>query len=109
MKAPRKTKRKPPRPGRPKAATFVVPAPDLEAVDLPKSWPRPVAKVTDLPPSPRPEVKVVALPPTGVVQVQVPPGVLPVVAVDPVRKIVEIVPVRRPEPRKKSWWESLFS
>lgn len=58
---------------------------------------------------PAPEVKVVALPPTGIVQVQLPAGVLPVVAVDPVRKIVEIVPVRRLEPRKKSWWESLFS
>lgn len=88
-KSPRKAKRKL---GRPKTAAFVPPT-----TAAPVRLPAP------------PEVKVVDLPPTGVLQVEFPPGVKPVVAIDSDRNVLEIVPVRRLEPRKKSWWESLFS
>lgn len=54
----------------------------------------------------KPTVKAVVLPKAGVVQVAVPAGVVPVVAVDPVRRIVEIAPV--PAKRKRTWWQSIF-
>ena len=60
---------------------------------------RPVKKLT-------PTVKTVVLPKAGVVQVSVPAGVVPVVAVDPVRKVVEIAPM--PAKRKRTWWQSIF-
>lgn len=53
-----------------------------------------------------PEVKNVVLEPTAVLKVELPKGHVPVVAVDPVRRIVEIVPV--PKKKKKSFWETLF-
>lgn len=55
---------------------------------------------------PKPKVKSVVLPKVGVVQVAVPAGVVPVVAVDPVRRIVEIAPV--PAKKKRTWWQSIF-
>lgn len=49
-------------------------------------------------------VQKVNLPPTGIVRVIAPPGLLPVVAIDPVKREVVIAPVKK----KESWWESIF-
>lgn len=49
------------------------------------------------------KVKEVRLRPTEAVRVVVPSGVIPVVAADPVKRTVEIIPVKR----KRSWWEVL--
>lgn len=58
----------------------------------------------------KPAVKVtkVALPPGGVVQVLAPKGVTPVAVVDPIRNVVEIVPVKKAAAVKQSWWQSLL-
>lgn len=50
------------------------------------------------------KVKEVILPPDAVVRVVIPAGAMPVVATDPVKRTVEIVPVKK----KESWWGSLF-
>lgn len=51
-------------------------------------------------------VKKVALPPNAVVRVAVPRDHVPVVAVHPVKGIVEVVPV--PKKKKLTWWQSVF-
>lgn len=50
-------------------------------------------------------VKKVVLPATGVVQVVIPKGVVPIVAADVAKGVVEIVPVKR---TKRTWWQSVF-
>lgn len=54
--------------------------------------------------------KRVVLPKKGVVEVAVPKGVLPVVAIDPVTSTVEIVPVERDytQKSKRPFWRSFF-
>lgn len=51
------------------------------------------------------KVRKIALPPTGVLQVAVPKGHVPIVAADLSKGVVEIVPVKR---TKKTWWQSVF-
>lgn len=54
----------------------------------------------------KPRIRKVVLPDVGLVEVKVPAGVVPVVQVDPVRKVIEIVPV--PVAKKRGWWASMF-
>lgn len=54
-------------------------------------------------PAPVPVVRKVALPTAGIVQVDVPKGILPVIIHDPQRSVVEIAQV--PVKNKKSWWQ----
>lgn len=51
-----------------------------------------------------PPVKKIALPVGHVAHVEVPAGHVPVVAVDPEKRVVQIAHV----PLKKSWWEKLW-
>lgn len=53
------------------------------------------------------EVKKVVLNPTAVLKVELPKGHLPIVAVDPKRRIVEIVPVPAAK-KEKTWWDHWF-
>jgi len=57
----------------------------------------------------RPKVKLkkVVLTPVSVLQVKVPPGIVPVVVADPERRVVEIAPVVKAK-AKKSWWAEIF-
>lgn len=50
------------------------------------------------------KIKKVVLPKTGAVRVVIPEGVAPTIVADPVKGVVEIVPV----PVKKTWWQSVF-
>lgn len=52
------------------------------------------------------EIKKVVIAPTEIIRITAPPGVIPVVAVDPVKRIVEVVPVTKA--KKLSWWKSIF-
>lgn len=54
----------------------------------------------------KPAIRKVALPVVGLVEVKVPAGVVPVMQVDPVRKVIEIVPV--PAAKKRGWWARMF-
>lgn len=58
------------------------------------------------------EVKVrkIDLPPDGILRVAVPPAVIAVVAHDPIRNEVDIVPVpaKKAEDDKKTWLRTLF-
>lgn len=54
-----------------------------------------------------PTVKKVELKPAEVAQVLMPPGHVPVVVADPVRKVVEIAPV--PAKKKRGWFMRLFN
>lgn len=53
------------------------------------------------------EIKKVVLSSAAVLKVELPKGHLPIVAVDPKRRIVEIVPVPAAK-KEKTWWEHWF-
>lgn len=53
-------------------------------------------------------VKKFKLQPEGTMQVIVPKDVIPIVATDTAKGIVEIIPVKRDHKKKETWWDTFF-
>ena len=53
-------------------------------------------------------VKKVTLPPAGIVHVEIPKDVTPMVATDTVKGVIEIIPVKREHKKKETWWDFFF-